>query len=279
MLDECGLLDLGFSGKKFTWFKNYPSCGIWKRLDRAMSTTDWVERFPATKVHSLVCGQSDHSPIVILPKGILVKSQRLWRFEQFWLEQEGCHDIVARSWAAAHSGSPMAAVIGKIDRCQTKLKKWSKKSGCNVSQTLVDKKKMLCKAEVAALQGGSVDVFLKLKSEVNELLRMEEQMWQQRSRTHWLVLGDSNTKYFHNKASQCFCRNSIFELRDPNRVLASGEENVLAMIVDFYSKLFSSSNPCDMKMVVQHTKSVVSANMNDSLVEAFTKEEVEVALK
>ena len=117
MLDECGLLDLGFSGKKFTWFKNYPSGGIWKRLNRAMSTTDWVERFPATKVHSLVCGQSDHSPIVILPKGILVKSQRLWRFEQFWLEQEGCHDTVAQSWATAHSGSPMAAVIGKIDRC------------------------------------------------------------------------------------------------------------------------------------------------------------------
>ena len=97
MLDECGLLDLGFSGKKFTWFKNYPSSGIWERHDRAVSTTDWVELFPATKVHSLVCGQSDHSPIVILPEGILVKSQRLWRFEKFWLEQEGCHDIVAQS--------------------------------------------------------------------------------------------------------------------------------------------------------------------------------------
>ena len=173
----------------------------------------------------------------------------------------------------------MAAIIGKIDRCQTKLKKWSKNSGCNISRTFVDKKKMLCKAEVAALQGSSVDVFLQLKSEVNELLCMEEKMWQQRSRTHWLVSGDNNTKYFHNKVSQRFCRNSISKLRDPNGVLASGEENVSDMIVDFYSKLFSSSIPCDMEMVVQHTKRVVSANMNDSLVEAFTKEEVEVALK
>ena len=150
---------------------------------------------------------------------------------------------------------------------------------CNISRTLVYKKKLLSKAEVATLQGGSVDVFLQLKSEVNEFLHMEEQMWQQKSHTHGLVSGDSNTKYFHNRASQCFRRNSISELRDSDGVLASGEENVLAMIVDFYSKLFSSSNPCDMKMVVQHTKSVVSANMNDSLVEAFTKEEVEVALK
>ena len=98
VLDECGLLDLGFNGKKFTWFKNYPSGGIWECLDRAVSTDDWIERFPATKVQSLVCGQSDHSPIIILPEGILVKPQRLWWFEQFWLEKEGCHDTVARSW-------------------------------------------------------------------------------------------------------------------------------------------------------------------------------------
>ena len=51
------------------------------------------------------------------------------------------------------------------------------------------------------------------------------------------------------------------------------------MIVDFYSKLFSSSNSCDMEMVVQHIKRVVSSDMNDGLVKAFTKEEVETTLK
>ena len=40
VLDECGLLDLDFNGKKFTWFKNYPSGGMWERLDRAISKTD-----------------------------------------------------------------------------------------------------------------------------------------------------------------------------------------------------------------------------------------------
>ena len=40
VLDECGLIDLGFIGKKFTWFKNYPSGGLWERLDRAVSTAD-----------------------------------------------------------------------------------------------------------------------------------------------------------------------------------------------------------------------------------------------
>lgn len=59
ILDESGLLDLGFVGTKFTWFKNYSNGGVvWEWLDRAMSTTDWYELFPATKVRNLVCGSS-----------------------------------------------------------------------------------------------------------------------------------------------------------------------------------------------------------------------------
>ena len=64
---------------------------------------------------------------------------------------------MAQSWAVAQSSSPMTVVVGKIDRCQVKLKKWSKNSVCNISRTLVDKKKMLSKAEATAVQGGSVD--------------------------------------------------------------------------------------------------------------------------
>lgn len=58
---------------------------------------------------------------------------------------------MARSWVVVQSGSPMAAVMGKINRRQVKLKKWSKNSVCNISQTIVDKKKMLSKVEAAAL--------------------------------------------------------------------------------------------------------------------------------
>ena len=83
---------------------------------------------------------------------------------------------MARSWEIAHLGSPMALVVGKIDKCQENLKKWSKNSVCNISRSLMEKKKMLGKGEVAAIQGGSVDFFLQLKSEVNDLLRMEKQI-------------------------------------------------------------------------------------------------------
>ena len=163
VLDECGLWDLGLVGKKFTWFKNYPSGGIWERLDRAISTVDWLDRFPTSKVQSLVCGQSDHSPILILPEGILAKPQWPWRFEQFWLERDGCQDTVAHSWDTAHSGSPMALAVGKIDRCQANMKKWSKNSVCNISRSLMEKKKDVGKSRGCGYSRGQRRFFSAIK--------------------------------------------------------------------------------------------------------------------
>ena len=74
------------------------------------------------------------------------------------------------------------------------------------------KKKLLQVAKVKAIQGKNVEVFLKLKSEISDLLRLEEKMWQQRSYVHWMVFEDRNSKYFHNRASQRFWQNIIMEL-------------------------------------------------------------------
>ena len=41
VLDECGLMDLGFVGSKFTWFKNIANgILVWERLDKALGTMD-----------------------------------------------------------------------------------------------------------------------------------------------------------------------------------------------------------------------------------------------
>ena len=106
-----------------------------------MSSVAWYDLFPASKVTTLVCASSDHSPILVLPKGITSKPQRSWRFEQMWLEEQGCHDSVKRAWKAISSKPPMSRVIQNVDSCKTQLKVWSKKEFCNVVNTLKEKKK------------------------------------------------------------------------------------------------------------------------------------------
>nr|POE84454.1 hypothetical protein CFP56_40774 [Quercus suber] len=74
--------------------------------------------------------------------------------------------------------------------------------------------------------------FETLKTEVNDLLKLEEKLWQQWSHTHWMVSGDKNTAYFHNQASQKFRRNNIPELRTLEGRVVSGDEDISALIVE-----------------------------------------------
>ena len=133
--------------------------------------------FSSNKGSNSFLVSSDHSPIFILPDGIVPKSQKPWRFEQLWLENEGCHDTVVATWNEVSWGPPMVEVMKKIENCQNQLCRWSKNFACNISRTLLEKKKSLELVEAAVVRGGSMDVFLNLKSEVNELLRMEEKLW------------------------------------------------------------------------------------------------------
>ena len=75
--DEYGFRDLGFVGGKFTWCNGQrDGYTIWERLDRAVATIDWLEKFSDTKVVHLECGSSDHKPIVIFPTGIPKKKSK-----------------------------------------------------------------------------------------------------------------------------------------------------------------------------------------------------------
>ena len=71
MVDECGFIDLGFSGHQFTWQKHFStSHSIWERLDHALASNDWLLRFAGTKVQHLTADSSDHCPLWINTVGL-----------------------------------------------------------------------------------------------------------------------------------------------------------------------------------------------------------------
>jgi hypothetical protein len=66
-IQDCGLLDLGSVGPKFTW-RGHESRGygrVHERLDRGLGNQLWRLQFPAMCVRVLPRVKSDHHPILV----------------------------------------------------------------------------------------------------------------------------------------------------------------------------------------------------------------------
>ena len=66
MVDVCGLHDLGYEGRRWTFEKKVVGgsyCRV--RLDRALSTPEWNSRFPFATVRNMIATSSDHGPILL----------------------------------------------------------------------------------------------------------------------------------------------------------------------------------------------------------------------
>jgi exonuclease III len=100
-LDDCGLSDLGFQGDPFTWRNNSHVSGkyIRERLDRAVATEDWCDRFPFFKVVNGEPRHSDHRPVIVTldPDNVENGNRRghhSFRYEAHWGEEESYNEVV-----------------------------------------------------------------------------------------------------------------------------------------------------------------------------------------
>ena len=163
IIDECGFMDLGFVGSKFTWHKHFDNYTVWERLDRAMATNDWFSKFPNTKIYHLDMTTSDHKPLWIVPKGMECKQKWPFRFEQMWISESGCGETIEAVWQGSYADSVGRKILKKIETCGTELTKWSKNNFGNVRRELEKKRKLLTQAERVAINGGSVHTLKKLE--------------------------------------------------------------------------------------------------------------------
>ncbi|KAK8485808.1 hypothetical protein V6N12_020149 [Hibiscus sabdariffa] len=93
------LLDLPISGGTFTWSnQRSDEEAILEKLDRALCSLEWSERYSKAVGMLYVAIGSDHAPIIILPQGFKKNYRRDFKFESKWLLEEDCTSIIQASW-------------------------------------------------------------------------------------------------------------------------------------------------------------------------------------
>ena len=60
--------------------------------------------------------------------------------------------------------------------------------------------------------------------------------------------------------------------------MSFGDDNVAGLLVDYYTGLFTTANPCSIELVLQHVPRTVIEEMNTLLGREFTRVEVDAAL-
>ena len=117
---------------------------------------DWFMKFLGSKIHHLHSNSSDHSPLWITLDGLEIPSfSKPFKFEEMWLSDRGCSDIIEAVWLSREDRDAHDHVICKIDKCGKELRVWNQNCFGNVKMVLSRKRKELKEAKKAAMRSGN----------------------------------------------------------------------------------------------------------------------------
>ncbi|XP_050241371.1 uncharacterized protein LOC126690300 [Quercus robur] len=207
-LDKCNMVDLGFSGSRFTWTnKRDAHVLIQERIDRFFVNIDWCTMYPEARVTHLTRCHSDHSPILLETNPTSwARQNRLFRFQSFWLSDSSFPQVVQKAWAGAPS------LQGAINKFSHAASKWNKGHFGNIFEK---KKRIMARLggiqrDLAVCPSVSlVELERKLQADLCCIFYQEEELWALKSRVNWMLLRDRNTSFYHISMLVRRKRNSI----------------------------------------------------------------------
>ncbi|KAB5545180.1 hypothetical protein DKX38_013292 [Salix brachista] len=274
-IDRNHLIDLGFSGSKFTWCNKRNAEGIiWKRIDRGLSNSAWRLLFPEAHLSHLTRINSDHCPIMIRldSNHSITRVCIPFRFQAMWLSHPDFATIIRDSWNSCTDHA-----VQKTANLVSPLIQWNKTVfGC------IFQRKRSILARLAGIQKQLYiapnpflnQLDLELSGEYNLLLDQEELFWKQKSRNSWLKEGDRNTHFFHLSTIIRRRKNKIEGLQNTNGDWVSDMCGMKDIVVNYFQELFSNSEMSgDYNLTPQLFPKLLEADL-DGLSSDVTNEEI-----
>ncbi|PRQ50695.1 putative RNA-directed DNA polymerase [Rosa chinensis] len=278
-LVDCGLMDMGFVGSRFTWANRFTKV----RLDRACQNFQWRELYPFSRVITLPLSRSDHCPLLIEvnpERPPARRSSRRFRFEEMWLNHSECSQVIKTGWLLPSTGESMTQVGRKIKQTGSLLLSWNEGvfQQRQVEMRLIQRK--LDTVMAVDHQNSHFDEIKALQFRLNELLSINETYWRQRSKVQWLREGDRNTSFFHRRASNRRSRNRIKGLLTENGQWTSEPGEVTNILLQYYEASFRSeqSDPIAMNLILDCIQPRVTESMNGELMAPYSDDEIKRAL-
>ncbi|KAL8470043.1 hypothetical protein ACS0TY_032782 [Phlomoides rotata] len=254
-LERNSLIDLGAGGDLFTWSNMQAGrANIRERLDRCLANSMWMDQFPGYKISNLLRVLSDHTPIEARwsSKTAAVQNcprQKLFRFEEKWLQEEQCKEVILDSWGNDMTDSDNK-LLSNIETCNKSLSAWGSAHFGDLKDRIEATSKELAKLQILPATHDRLQRVRSLENKLAALLRKEELHWLQHPRVSWIRDGDKNTNFFHRTASGRRSRNRIVKITDGDGLIWEDAEEMEWVFTEYFTGLFTTQGELDLREVV-----------------------------
>ncbi|KAL5719042.1 hypothetical protein ACHQM5_011876 [Ranunculus cassubicifolius] len=198
IIQQEGLVDLGFAGNPFTWDNGRENdAHIKQRIDRGLANAEWVFLFPNANIFHLPAIESDHCPIMLNSDPNSESGPKPFRFQAMWTSHVDYPNIIADSWNLSYPLDSFLGLISKLKNTKINLRSWNYKVFGNLGRNISLIHSALDTLQRAPPTKNNLNESKMLQTKLEELPLCEEIFWKQKSRDKWIDVGERNTKFFH----------------------------------------------------------------------------------
>jgi len=232
-------IDLGYSGPAYTWTnKRFSSVPTYERLDRCLGNAEWCMAFPTTTIYHLPMLYSDHAPILAVLNSQRVRTNKPFRFENWWLMEQEYHEVARQSWLRS-SARTFAQKTGYL---AADLRTWRRKKPRNNDLLSQIEAQLLAQQNIHPSQQNQ-SLQKQLTEKHQSLLAKEETYHIQRAKKKWAVMGDRNTSFFYQAIVKRNRKNRITHLINPDGSYSTTPDQLSDTLVHYFTTIFTSQNP------------------------------------
>jgi len=235
-VNHCSITDLAYHGPLFTWSNKRENDLIAKKLDRVLVNDVWLQSFPRSYSVFEAGGCSDHLRCRInlnVGAGAVVKGKRPFKFVNVITEMEHFIPTVESYWneteAIFMSTSSLFRFSKKLKGLKPLLRNLGKERLGNLVKQTKEAFETLCQKQAMKMANpspSSMQEENEAYAKWDHIAVLEEKFLKQRSKLHWLDIGDRNNKAFHRAVVAREAQNSIREIICHDGSVASQEEKI-----------------------------------------------------
>jgi hypothetical protein len=145
-------------------------------------------------VSTLTKNRSDHHPLLFDSQYLNVRYGFNFKFLKMWSYHKDCSTFINNVWSKPVFGSPMQILSQKLKILKGELKIWNKNVFGNIHTTVANSVSKLDKIQQNINLNGYNDSLLQqeknAKTELEQVLNMEESYWHEKARINWHCQGD-----------------------------------------------------------------------------------------